>query len=114
MAGAMAREGDMLSGHGSFPPHPFPVGGSIAKDAFIEGKKILCVGSKDIGHPPSPSPTTNPPGDKQPPEIDKGSPTVKVLTVNGDFQPVARIGDTLTCGCTIMGGGNTVGGGANG
>ena len=113
MAGAMAREGDMLSGHGSFPPHPFPVGGSIAKDAFIEGVKILCVGSIDTAHPPSPSPTPTPPG-KQPPEINKGSPTVKVLTVNGDFQPVARIGDTLECGCTIMGGGNTVGGGVNG
>ena len=45
MAGAIAREGDMLSsGHGSFPPHPFPVGGSIAKDAFVEGVKMLCVG----------------------------------------------------------------------
>ena len=62
---------------------------------------------------PNPAPTPTPPG-KQPPEINKGSPTVKVLTVNGDYQPVARIGDTLTCGCTIMGGGNTVGGGANG
>jgi len=43
MAGAMAREGDMLSGDGSFAPHAFPVGVSIAKDAFIEGVKILCV-----------------------------------------------------------------------
>ena len=114
MAGAMAREGDMLSGHGSFPPHPFPVGGSIAKDAFIEGVKILCVGSIDKTHPNSPSsPSTVPPTPVQP-KINSGSPTVKVLTVNGDFQPVARIGDTLECGCTIMGGGNTVGGGANG
>jgi len=39
---------------------------------------------------------------------------MKVMTINGDLQPVARIGDTLSCGCTIMGGGNTVGGGANG
>jgi uncharacterized Zn-binding protein involved in type VI secretion len=37
-----------------------------------------------------------------------------VMTINGDLQPVARIGDTLDCGCMIMGGGNTVGGGANG
>ena len=44
MAGAMAREGDMLSGHGSFPPHPFPVGQSLAEATFIEGKKVLCVG----------------------------------------------------------------------
>ena len=106
----MAREGDMLSGHGSFPPHPFPVGGSIAKDAFIEGVKILCVGSIDTAHPTSPSPSSL----SEPPKIDSGSPTVKVMTVNGDLQPVARIGDTLSCGRTIMGGGNTVGGGAKG
>ena len=36
------------------------------------------------------------------------------MTINGDLQPVARIGDTLECGCMIMGGGNTVGAGANG
>ncbi len=114
MAGAMAREGDMLSGHGSFPPHPFPVGGSIAKDAFIEGVKILCVGSIDTAHPGSPSPTPTPPGSKQPPEIVSGSPTMKVMTINGDLQPVARIGDKLSCGCMIMGGGNTVGAGVNG
>ena len=38
MAGAYAREGDMLSGHGSYPPHPFPVGQSLAKATYIEGK----------------------------------------------------------------------------
>ena len=76
MAGAMAREGDMLSGHGSFPPHPFPVGGSIAKDAFIEGVKILCVGSIDKDHPSSVSPN---PAPTPPPKIDSGSPTVKVI-----------------------------------
>ena len=114
MAGAIAREGDMLSGHGSFPPHPFPVGGSIAKDAFVEGVKMLCVGSIDTAHPGSPSPTPTPPGSKQPPEIVSGSPTMKVMTINGDLQPVARIGDELSCGCMIMGGGNTVGAGANG
>ena len=43
MAGSFAREGDMLSGHGSYPPHPFPVGGSLAAATFIEGKKVLCV-----------------------------------------------------------------------
>ena len=48
-AGTIAREGDMLSGHGSFPPHPFPVGGSI-KRAFVEGVKMLCVGSIDTAH----------------------------------------------------------------
>ena len=50
MAGAFAREGDMLSGHGSFPPN-ISVGGPIAKDAFIEGVKMLCVGSIDTAHP---------------------------------------------------------------
>jgi len=111
MAGAIAREGDMLSGHGSFPPHPFPIGGSIAKDAFVEGIKMLCVGSIDTAHPGSPSPSSAP---SPPPKVATGSPTMLVLTINGDLQPVARIGDTLDCGCMIMGGGNTVGGGANG
>ena len=57
MAGAFAREGDMLSGHGSFPPHPFPVGQSLAEATFIEGKKVLCVDSINNAHSSSPSPT---------------------------------------------------------
>ena len=54
MAGAFAREGDMLSGHGSFPPHPFPVGQSLAKATFIEGVKVLCVDSINNAHSTSP------------------------------------------------------------
>ena len=42
-------------------------------------------------------------------KIQEGSPTV-----TADGKAVARIGDSLTCGCIIVGGGNTVGGGANG
>ena len=71
---------------------------------------MLCVGSIDTAHPGSPSPSSAPVN----PKVNSGSPTMKVMTINGDLQPVARIGDTLDCGCMIMGGGNTVGGGANG
>ena len=74
-------------------------------------RRGYAVGTWFISAPGSPSPS---PAPTPPPKIVSGSPTVKVMTVNGDLQPVARIGDTLSCGCTIMGGGNTVGGGANG
>ena len=110
MAGAYAREGDMLSGHGSFPPHPFPTGQSLAKATYIEGIKVLCVDSIDSTHPGSPSPSSPIPTAK----IVTGSPTAKVLCKDGQLRAVARIGDTLDCGCMIMGGGNTVGGGTGG
>ena len=38
----------------------------------------------------------------------EGSPTA---TANG--KAIARIGDSLSCGCIILGGGNTVGAGSN-
>ena len=110
MAGAFAREGDMLSGHGSFPPHPFPVGQSLAKATFIEGVKVLCVDSINNAHSTSPSPGAIPSGGSV---IKEGSPTAKVLCTDGQMRAVARIGDELTCGCTIMAGGNTVGAGSN-
>ena len=111
MAGAYAREGDMLSGHGSYPPHPFPVGQSLAKATYIEGIKVLCVDSIDTTHPPSPSPNSPP---SPPPKIITGSPTAKVLCSDGQMRAVARIGDSLSCGCKIMGGGTLTGGGSNG
>ena len=110
MAGSFAREGDMLSGHGSFPPHPFPVGQSLAKATYIEGIKVLCVDSINNAHSPSPSPGTIPTGGSV---ITEGSPTAKVLCTDGQMRAVARIGDSLSCGCKIMGGGNTVGAGSN-
>tara|TARA_Y100000593_G_scaffold19061_1_gene37969 strand:- start:392 stop:724 length:333 start_codon:yes stop_codon:yes gene_type:complete len=110
MAGAYAREGDMLSGHGSYPPHPFPVGGSLAAATFIEGKKVLCVDSIDSTHPGSPSPSPPIPTAK----IITGSPTAKVMCSDGQLRAVARIGDSLSCGCKIMGGGTLTGGGTGG
>ena len=111
MAGAYAREGDMLSGHGSYPPHPFPVGQSLAKATYIEGKKVLCVDSIDTTHPGSPSPNSPP---SPPPKIITGSPTCDVMCFDGQLRAVARIGDSLSCGCKIMGGGTLTGGGSGG
>ena len=114
MAGAFAREGDMLSGHGSFPPHPFPVGQSLAKATFIEGKKVLCVDSINNAHSSSPSPTPGSTLSAGGSKIITGSPTCKVMCTDGQLRAVARIGDSLSCGCKIMGGGTVTGGGSNG
>ena len=113
MAGAFAREGDMLSGHGSFPPHPFPVGQSLAKATYIEGIKVLCVDSINNAHSSSPSPSPGAALSTGGSKIITGSPTAKVLCTDGQMRAVARIGDELSCGCKIMGGGNTVGAGSN-
>ena len=111
MAGAYAREGDMLSGHGSFPPHPFPVGQSLAKATYIEGKKVLCVDSINNAHSSSPSPTPGASLSSGGSKINSGSPTCDVLCFDGQLRAVARIGDSLDCGCKIMGGGTLTGGG---
>ena len=110
MAGAYAREGDMLSGHGSYPPHPFPVGQSLALASYIEGKKILVVDSIDTTHPGSPSPSSPIPTAK----VSTGSPTCFAMCKDGQLRAVARIGDSLDCGCKIMGGGTLTGGGLGG
>jgi|TARA_Y100000310_G_scaffold288555_1_gene314288 hypothetical protein len=110
MAASYARETDMLSGHGSYPAHPFPEGGSLALASYIEGKKILTVDSIDTAHPGSPSPNSPIPTAK----VVSGSPTCFTLCKDGQMRAVARIGDVLDCGCMILGGGNTVGGGTGG
>ena len=43
MAGSYAREGDMTTGHGSYPPAIFEIGSSLCQKATIEGKPILTV-----------------------------------------------------------------------
>ena len=45
--------------------------------------------------------------------IIQGSPTCKVKCDDGVYRFVARIGDSLDCGCKIVGGAKTVGAGAN-
>ena len=76
MAGSYAREGDMTTGHGSYPPAIFEVGSSLCQKATIEGKPILTVDVYCGAHTsPTPSPTlggkNNPLGGK----IIQGSPT---------------------------------------
>jgi len=109
MAGSMAREGDQTTGHGSFAPSIFLPGSSLCQKATIEGKPMLTVDAIVASHG-SPSPS--------PPivygKIIEGSPTCEVKCTDGVYRKVARIGDSLDCGCKIVGGAKTVGGGAGG
>ena len=109
MAGSMAREGDQTTGHGSFTPSIFLPGSSLCQKATIEGKPMLTVDAIVASHgSPTPSqPITDG-------KIIQGSPTCKVKCDDGVFRQVARIGDSLSCGCKIVGGAKTVGGGAGG
>ena len=107
MAGSYAREGDMTTGHGSYPPAVFETGSSLCQKAQIEGKPMLTVDAKCASHgSPSPSPAIIG-------TIIEGSPTSLVKCDDGVFRKVARIGDSLDCGCKIVGGAKTVGAGAN-
>ena len=117
MAGSYAREGDQTTGHGSYPPAIFMPGSSLCQKATIEGKPMLTVDAYCGPHTsPSPSPTL---GGHSPPnplggKIITGSPTCEVTCDDGVKRKVARIGDSLDCGCKIVGGAKTVGGGAGG
>ena len=113
MAGSYAREGDMTTGHGSYPPAIFKPLSSLCQKATIEGKPILTVGARCGPHAsPTPSPTLGEGGSGG--YIIQGSPTCKVKCDDGVYRFVARIGDSLDCGCKIVGGAKTVGGGAGG
>jgi len=109
MAGSYAREGDMTTGHGSFIPSIFLPGSSLCQKATIEGKPILTVDVIVASHA---SPTPSPPITDG--KIIEGSPTCQVTCDDGVKRAVARIGDSLSCGCKIVGGAKTVGGGAGG
>ena len=101
MAGAFARVGDQTSGHGPYPPNTLGVPGS--SDVLIEGVPAALVGDGTAAPCVAPnSPVLN------------GTITAASPTVTADGKAIARIGDMLSCGCMITGGGNTVGGGANG
>jgi len=108
----------MTTGHGSYPPAVFQPGSSLCQKATIEGKPMLTVDAYTGPHqsPSGGSPTL---GGHSPPnplggKIIQGSPTCKVKCDDGVFRFVARIGDSLDCGCKIVGGAKTVGGGAGG
>ena len=117
MAGSYAREGDQTTGHGSYPPSFFEPLSSLCQKATIEGKPILTVDVYCAAHT-SPSysgaPTLGGKGNPLGGKIITGSPTCKVKCDDGVFRFVARIGDSLDCGCKIVGGAKTVGGGTGG
>ena len=101
MAGSFARVGDQTSGHGPYPPNV--LGGPGSSTVTIEGVPAALVGDGTAAPCVAPnSPVLNG-------TITAGSPTV-----TADGKAIARIGDMLSCGCMITGGGNTGGGGANG
>ena len=113
MAGSMAREGDQTTGHGSYPPAVFLPGSSLCQLAQIEGKPMLTVNARCGPHtsPSNGSPTMGEGGILG--VVIQGSPTSLVKCDDGVFRKVARIGDSLDCGCKIVGGAKTVGAGAN-
>ena len=113
MAGSMAREGDQTTGHGSYPPAVFLPGSSKCQKATIEGKAILTVDAQCGPHksPSNGSPLLGFGGSGG--FIIEGSPTSYVTCDDGVKRKVARIGDSLDCGCKIVGGAMTVGAGAN-
>ena len=100
MAGSMARVGDQTSGHGPYPPNV--LGGPGAPSVMLNGAAAAVVGDGTVAPCVAPnSPVLNG-------VIQDGSPTA---TAEG--KKIARIGDMLTCGCMIVGGGATVGAGSN-
>ena len=100
MAGSMARVGDQTSGHGPYPPNV--LGGPGAPSVMLNGAPAAVVGDGTVLPCMAPN---NPPLTGV---IQDGSPTA---TAEG--KKIARIGDMLTCGCMITGGGQTVGAGSN-
>ena len=79
----------------------------LCQKATIEGKPMLTVDAKCEPHgSSSPSPAIIG-------TIIEGSPTSYVKCDDGVYRKVARIGDSLDCGCKIVGGAKTVGAGAN-
>ena len=99
MAGSFARVGDQTSGHGPYPPNV--LGGPGSSDVLIEGVPAALVGDGTV------TPCIAPNSKDLDGVIMEGSPTA---SANG--KAIARIGDPLSCGCIILGGGNTVGAGS--
>jgi len=99
MAGSMARVGDQTSGHGPYPPNV--LAGPGASTVMLEGKPAALVGDGTV------SPCIAPNSPVLTGTIIQGSPTATAMG-----KPIARIGDMLSCGCMITGGGGTVGAGS--
>ena len=100
MAGSFARVGDQTTGHGPYPPNVLGPPGSPTVQ--IEGKAAAIVGGCTV------SPCVAPNSPPLTGIILAGSPTATAGGV-----AIARIGDMLSCGCMIVGGGATTGAGAN-
>ena len=99
MAGSMARVGDQTSGHGPYPPNV--LGGPGAPSVMLNGVAAAVVGDGTV------SPCVAPNSPVLTGTILAGSPTAKA-----EGKAIARIGDMLSCGCMITGGGASVGAGS--
>lgn len=82
---AVARKGDMGSGHGGYPPRPNDQG---SPDVRINGKPAHRVGDHWTVHCDD--------GSCHDSSLAKGSATVRV---NG--RPLGRVGDAVACGSTV-------------
>lgn len=94
---AVARLGDATTGHGAFGPRPSAVTGST--DVIVNGKGAIRVNDTWPQHSDGRSSHDHDPLSKQ----IAGSPSV---FVNG--QPLARIGDSISCGDAIAAGSDNV------
>ena len=99
MAGSMARVGDQTSGHGPYPPNV--LGGPGAPSVMLNGVAAAVVGDGTV------SPCVAPNSPVLTGTILAGSPTAMA-----EGKAIARIGDMLSCGCMITGGGASVGAGS--
>lgn len=95
---AVTRQGDLSTGHSSFPPTSASQG---SPDVFVNGKPVVRVGDS---YTPHGSPTPNPSHSRS---LSSGSSTV---FINGI--PCGRIGDSISCGdASAQGSSNVVAGG---
>lgn len=90
---AVARKGDMCTGHGDFPPRPSATGSA---NVIIEGAAAHCVGDGWESHCNSK------------PSCHGGSLSAGSGSVMVNGKALGRVGDPISCGSAVAGGALTV------
>lgn len=85
MSTAVARLGDLCSGHGDFPPRPSI---SASPNVFVNGRALLRLGDAYAIHCNAST-------------CHGGAVASGSATVYCNGQPVARVGDAVSCGSMI-------------